>query len=227
MSEPKSRSDAFGWLALVVVAGAIIWLLVNRKPSAGDLIPVPAEPISVRDMEVSGSGHAAVAMLMFSDFECPYCGVFARESLPAIRRDYVETGKVLLAFGHFPLEKLHPSALKAAMAAECAATDGKFWEMHDGLFRNQGQLGETLFQHEAETMRVEIARFTACLVSAPATRIGRASQTARKLGITGTPAFLFGRVNPDGRVSVVQTLSGAWPVDFYRSALDRLLAKAP
>ena len=84
-----------------------------------------------------GKKDAPIVMLEFSDFQCPFCGKFWRETLPQIKKDYVETGKVLFVYKDFPLRQIHPHAQQAAEAALCANEQGKFWEYHDTLFSKQ------------------------------------------------------------------------------------------
>jgi protein-disulfide isomerase len=73
-------------------------------------------------------------MIEFSEFECPACGRFAREVIPVIQGEYIDSGKVLLAFWHRPLDR-HKRAVPAAIAANCAGAQGKFWPLHDLLRR--------------------------------------------------------------------------------------------
>src|SRR5207247_8778213 len=82
---------------------------------------------------------AKVAVIEYSDFQCPFCGRYAKESFPQITSDYVDTGKVKYVFHDLPLD-FHKYAFKAAEAAHCAGEQGKFWEMHGLLFQNQAAL---------------------------------------------------------------------------------------
>lgn len=84
-----------------------------------------------------GKASASIKMVEFSDFECPFCSQFFKQTYPSIIKDYVDPGKVQFFYKHFPLP-FHPNAQKAAEAAECAKEQSKFWEMHDKLFSVQG-----------------------------------------------------------------------------------------
>jgi len=95
-------------------------------------VPIEGDP-------VLGSSNAPVTMVEISDFQCPFCGKYARETFPQIKKEYVDTGKVKIIFKNFPLP-MHPNAQKAAEAAECAADQGKFWEYKEKLFANQNNL---------------------------------------------------------------------------------------
>jgi len=92
--------------------------------------------VSVDDDPVLGNAAAPVTMIEFSDFQCPYCLRFWQETLPQIKQAYVDTGKVKFVYRDFPLS-FHPGAMPAAQAANCANKQGKYWEMHDLIFKKQ------------------------------------------------------------------------------------------
>lgn len=83
-----------------------------------------------------GSKDARVTLIEFSDFECPYCRSFYKDTVLQIRKDYIETGKVKMLYRHYPLP-FHPNATPFAIASECANEQGRFWEMHDKIFTSQ------------------------------------------------------------------------------------------
>ena len=84
-----------------------------------------------------GKKGAPIIMVEFSDYQCPYCAVFWKNSLPQIKKDYIDAGKVLFVYKNFPLKSRHSLAQKSAEAALCAGEQGKYWEYHDKLFSNQ------------------------------------------------------------------------------------------
>src|SRR6266571_4836593 len=93
--------------------------------------------ISLDGAPAMGGPKARVAIVEFGDYQCPYCGQHANQTLPQIVTDYVKTGKVRYFFKDFPIEGLHSQAFRAAEAARCAGAQGKYWEMHDRLLGNQ------------------------------------------------------------------------------------------
>ena len=125
-----------------------------------------------------------------------------------------------------PLESIHKFAFKAAVAASCAGEEGKFWEMHDRLFANQKAL-EPWTAH-AEAVGLDVAKFEACLDSGKFDQeIRRDMGEARKVGATGTPAFMIGRTEADGtKVKVLAVLKGAKSFADFKAELDRLLEEA-
>jgi protein-disulfide isomerase len=90
----------------------------------------------LREARTMGSPTAPVTMYAMSDFQCPWCGRFARETMPQLEHEYVQTGKVKFVFVNLPLP-MHPNAEPAAELAMCAARQGKFWPIHNLLFRHQ------------------------------------------------------------------------------------------
>lgn len=83
-----------------------------------------------------GNKDAKVTLVEFADFQCPYCNDFFRESESQLMKEYVDTGKVRFVFMNYPVILSHPRSYKAAEAGECAAEQGKFWEMHDAIFES-------------------------------------------------------------------------------------------
>jgi len=183
---------------------------------------LPPEPVSLEGAAIRGSRAAKVAIIEHSDFQCPYCGRFAREILPELEKGYVATGKVLLAFREFPLT-IHPFAEKAAEAAECAGRQGKFWEMHDRLFVKQ-QLDPPSLEAHAKALHLSPGVFDTCLAGEAADKVRQDTEAGKALLVTGTPTFFVGTIQPDGRVKVLQRVSGALPLAQFGAALDRIIA---
>jgi len=116
-----------------------------------------AVPVSAADHAL-GPAHAPVTVVEFGDFECPIC----KQTAPGLRLLLERfPARVRLVYRHFPLEEVHPHALLAAEAAECAASQGKFWEMHDLLFANQGHLKASHLHGYAERLELDMARYAA------------------------------------------------------------------
>jgi protein-disulfide isomerase len=144
-------------------------------------------PVSAVD-HVLGPEHAPVTLVEYADFECPNC----KQAAPAVKlllERFAE--RVRLAFRHFPLEEVHPHALMAAQAAECAgAQGGQFWPMHDLLFANQLHLKTNQLRGYAERLRLDMARYTAEMDDQVyLQRIREHQQSGRDSGVRGTPSF--------------------------------------
>ena len=186
--------------------------------------PLPPQPLSLDGAHVKGSWSAPLAVIEYSDFECPFCSRFANEVLPDLDRAYIQPGTVLFAFRHLPIERVHENALNAAVAADCAGEQGHFWDMHDQLFKNPKELSEPHLASKALLVGLEPSVFEACvnagtLVSA----IREERERAASYGITVTPAFLFGQLRPDRTVVVRQRTRGAVGPAQFKLILDGLL----
>ncbi len=119
---------------------------------------------------------------------------------------------------------MHKNAFKAAEAVSCAGDQEKFWEMHDRLFAAQNDLAvESLMKH-AGGIGLETSKFKACLEEGKyAGRIRQDINDAKKVGLTGTPAFLIGFTEPGGKVRAVKMIKGAQPYAAFKQAIDSLL----
>jgi protein-disulfide isomerase len=163
------------------------------------------------NIKVEGSSNAKVTIVEYSDFQCPYCG----SAQPTIKQvmDYYE-GKIKLQFKHFPLS-FHQYAEKAAEAAECAADQGKFWEMHDMMFSNSNALTVDNLKQYAKTIGLDTSTFNCCLDSGKkAAAVQADMQEGVAAGVTGTPAFFI-----NGKL-----VSGAQPYEVFKAAIDSALA---
>ncbi len=144
--------------------------------------------------------------------------------MPQIQKDYVDTGKMKYVFMDLPLA-MHKLAFKAAEAANCAGDQEKFWPMHDRIFANQNALGaEDLLKH-AEALELDVPKFKECLDGGKSgDGIKKDMAEAQKAGITGTPAFLVGFSEPDGRVRAVKKVSGAQPYAAFKDAIESVFS---
>jgi protein-disulfide isomerase len=197
--------------------------LIGQPRPAADALP--KNPINISKEPVKGDGNARVALIEFSDYQCPFCSRFGKDTYPQLETDYIKTGKLKYVFRDLPLD-FHKQAFKAAEAAHCAGEQGKFWEMHDQLFANNKALAPEDLTKYAGTLQLNTTLFQQCLDSARyAADIKKDIAEANSAGITGTPTFLLGTINTrDGTVKVTQKLVGAKPYAEFKAAIDSLLA---
>lgn len=189
----------------------------------------PAQPsrveanVSFSGSPTMGKKDAPVTLVEFSDYQCPFCRRFFQTTLPAIKAEYIDTGKVRYVFRDFPLDQMHPQARKAAEAAHCAGDQGKYWEMHDALFQNQQALQVEKLKAYARSLNLNAAAFDACLDKG---KYGTAVQKNYEEGVAaqirGTPAFFVGKTRPDNTIQGV-LISGAHPIPVFRQEIERLL----
>jgi protein-disulfide isomerase len=189
--------------------------------------PAPLENVFITtDGEPAvGEKTAKVTMVEFSDYQCPFCGRYFSQTLPQVMDEYVKTGKIRYVFRDFPLESIHPFAEKAGEAAHCAGEQGKYWEMHDRLYKNQQQLDPKELAGHATVLDLDVAKFQKCLDSGEFTKVVKKNEEdGQKLGLKGTPGFYVGISDAkDGQMHAVKFLNGALPFSAFKEALDNLL----
>ena len=154
-----------------------------------------------------GPASAPVTIVEFSDFQCPYCG----RLIPTLEQVKAKYGdKVRIVFRQFPLP-MHPNAQKAAEASLCANDQGKFWEMHDAMFKNQQELAVDNLKSKAAALGLNADAFNKCLDSGKyVTKIQEDQKAGSAAGVNGTPAmFINGRF-----------VNGAVPLEQITSVID-------
>jgi protein-disulfide isomerase len=147
------------------------------------VLTVPVGPAD----HMIGPKHATVTIVEYGDLECPNC----KQAAPAVKLLLAHfSGRVRFVFRHFPLEEVHPHAMHAAQASECAGGQAKFWEMHDVLFENQQHLKLPQLRSYAERLELDMARFTAEMNDQVyLQRIREHMQSGHESGVRGTPTF--------------------------------------
>ncbi len=165
------------------------------------------EPVGARD-HVRGPEGASVTLVKYGDYECPYCG----DLHPVLKELQEMSGeRVRFVFRHFPLDSVHPRARLAALAAEAAASQGRFWEMHDLLYANQDELGEEELIRYAAELGLNLRRFEQDLANDDhAWRIEEDRLGGERAGVGGTPALFVngvryaGTMDLDGLLAAVE-----------------------
>ncbi|MDB6091901.1 MAG: oxidoreductase [Gammaproteobacteria bacterium] len=168
-----------------------------------------AMPVSPERDHIRGPASAAVTLLEYGDYECPYCHA-AHAVVNTVQAQL--QSRLRFVFRHFPLTTVHPHAQTAAEAAESAGTQRKFWQMHDTLFTTQTPLTDNLFVAAAATIGLDMPSFYRELtghVHVP--RLREDFMTGVRSGVNGTPTFYINSVRYDG----------AWDLPTLLGALDR------
>jgi protein-disulfide isomerase len=173
------------------------------------------------DDHIQGDKNAKVTLVLYSDFQCPYCSKI-NPTIEQVMKDY--GNKVRLVFRHFPLTSIHENAQKAAEASECASDQGKFWEMHDKMFANQTALTVDNLKQYAKDLKLNTSKFNDCLDSGKYTKKVTDSETQGiNYGVQGTPAaFANGTLISSWSGSEWQ--SGAQPYSVFKQFIDAALA---
>jgi Na+/H+ antiporter NhaA len=190
-----------GVLAAAVAASALAWVviqLIKRVPepvrarqlqgTADDLVDL-FDDVDPEHDHVRGPAGAPVTLVEYGDYECPFCGqaeVVIRELLDSFGDD------LRYVWRHLPLNDVHPRAQTAAEAAEAAAAQGRFWDMHDRLLAHQDELGPRDLRHHAEALGLDVDRFVEDLrTRAHAQRVADDVRGADASGVAGTPSFFI------------------------------------
>jgi protein-disulfide isomerase len=169
-----------------------------------------------------GKAEAGIGIVEFSDYECPFCRSFYAQTFPRIKKEYVDTGVVQFIRKDLPLTKIHPQALPAALAANCAGDQGQYWEMHKALYTNQQRLGPALYSDLAGNLGLDEATFSACLKDpAQEQKILRDVAEAKRLNISGTPSFVLGKIEGD-TVRVMRVARGAPGFESFAQEIEKL-----
>ena len=149
------------------------------------------EPVSERDHR-QGPATAAVTLVQYGDYECPY----TRQSTTIVRAIQQQLGDQLrFVFRNFPLTEIHPHALHAALAAEAAATQGKFWQMHDYIFHHQHTLEDSDLEQFAVAVGLDMQQYAVALADQRAlVRIEEDVEGGERSGVQGTPTFFINGV---------------------------------
>lgn len=166
-----------------------------------------------------GSADAAVTLVEFSDFQCPYCAGVA-PTLKQLEREF--QGQLRIVYRHFPLTSIHPQAAKAAEASMCAADQGQFWMMHDLIFQEQDRVAVADLKEKARRIGLDGREFEACLDSGRHAELVQSDfEEGQKAGVSGTPAMFVNGVRMEGGAVSFDVAAAA-----VRDELARLERKA-
>jgi protein-disulfide isomerase len=193
-NKQKKSKAHLGWGALIVAVILGLYGIYSIGNSSTPTIPID-DPFEVLETDhTKGNPNADVILFEFSDLQCPAC----KSYFPVVQQMNEEfEDDVLIVYRHYPLTSIHPNAQEAAMAAEAAGKQGKFWEMHDELFSTQSQwnsLGRpnSFFTDLAEDLQLDLDQFKADLKNKDLkAKVKRDQQTGDIAGVTGTPSFFL------------------------------------
>lgn len=224
--EPRARGLGLGTVAGLVIAGIVVGLAVGwvawkggpgSAGTAGASGPATSggnvvEGVDVTNDPVRGPEDAPVTIVEFSDFECPFCARFARQTAPLLRRQYGD--RLRWYFVNNPLRSIHPHAYEAALAGECAARQDRFWDWYTAAFSGKYGLSESGYLAMAKDLGLDTGRFRTCYENAePADEVAADMKEGQKFYILGTPTFFI-----NGK-----RLEGAQPPEAFATVIDSIL----
>lgn len=209
-------------VSVCVAALAVVFSVVSARfqngRDGGAAGVLPAAPLSTEGAAVLGKPSARIALVEYSDFQCPYCARFVTEVLPELRSKYLDPGIARLVFRNYPLDRVHPKARAAAVAAACAAEQGQFEIVHDTLFAER-QLPSTA---DIAALVANGPQFEVCVRQEGPHRVNLDISTGRELKIQSTPTFFIGTTTANGTIDVRHRLTGLQPLEEFEQIIDGL-----
>lgn len=217
--------DRIGTIATIIASAALVWLVAFRPAvqarDDGSEFSGSISAELARSAATDGKPSADSAVIEFSDYFCPFCARSASQLYPQIKKELVDSGKAKYMFINFPLQQIHPHAVMAAKAAECAGEQRQFWAMHERLFANQKTLAMQDWKGHADALKLDLGQFDSCLQSTRTTdKINQQIALGRQLDVRSTPTFLIGTVQPDGSIKLKKKVEGAVPFDDVKRAVS-------
>lgn len=187
----KFVKKVIGWsVAVVIVAFFIFWFASNTKVDTSNFTPLT---FAIHERDHVIQGNSTNVLIEYSDFQCPACAQYQ----PVIKQFLEENPEVTFVYRHFPLKQIHKNAVSAAIAAEAAANQGKFFEMHDMLFERQNEwsnngLPKSYFVGLAEELGLDVDTFEKDLSDPElASWVEFNYESAIKFNLRGTPSFFL------------------------------------
>jgi len=231
----RSTIDLIAALAMIATAGVVIWtkvsqpiapspqpgaattMTVGSKPTPSDPVPTASQPLT--NATAKGSEAARIGIIEYADLECPACAGFLRKTYAQVMAKFVDTGQVRFFFRHFPLPS-HQFARSAAIGAVCAGEQGKFWPLYEHVYRFQPRLDDPGLRAVAKKVGVDLVSWSRCVATDRASEVVDADfEAGRDLGLRGTPTFLIGVIEADGRLRVTGSLYGAQGLEAFEIAI--------
>jgi protein-disulfide isomerase len=220
-------------IAAILISGSLIYLagVKGLKPQTQTAAIQEAAKITspqIDDDVILGDPQAPVTIFIFSDYQCPFCGKFFKETELLIRKNYVETGKAKMIYKDFAF--LGPESIAASQAAECARDQGKYWAYHDAIFNieikefdtlgnneHTGNLNKEAFKKIASDLKMNVDEFLACFDSQKyAAEVERDIKEANSVMDRASTPTIF--INE-------KIIQGAYPYNIFSQAIDEALSK--
>jgi len=217
-------------IAAILISGAIIYSAnLKTDPTAAQIKKTFEAPVENKNTDfladddaVLGDPKAAVTIVEFGDYQCPFCGRFFEQIEPKLKEEYVATGKAKLIYRDFAF--LGPESKTAALAAQCAGEQNKYWEFHNRLFEieiadgseNNGNLSNGLMKSLAKELGLDRGKFNLCFDSQKyREEIEKDYNDGLSAGVSGTPATFINS----------KLISGVQPYSVFKQAIDKIIYK--
>jgi protein-disulfide isomerase len=196
----------------------------SMAQSAPTIAKSKAGPINLEGAPFIGVESAQVAIIEFSDYQCPYCTRHFKQTFPDIEKNYIETGKVRYVMKQFPLG-FHAKARGASIAALCVEKlkPGKYIDAHKAIFGGETSLDQSSYLALADAMGISASKYSSCLADSEMSKVvDQDMAQGKSVGVSGTPAFLVGKIK-DGKLVDGRLITGARPYSSFSNVLDQIL----
>ncbi|MEM7358135.1 MAG: thioredoxin domain-containing protein [Pseudomonadota bacterium] len=197
---------------------------IAERPVANSAPTRNSGNVSIDQSPYVGNNEAEIAIIEFSDYQCPYCRRHFTQTFPEISRNYLEPGKVKYVMKQFPLG-FHAKARGASIAALCVEQEkpGEYWRAHESIFSGNTKLNQESYLEMASSLGIQSAKFQACMADPKiASLVDQDLREGEGVGVSGTPAFYIGKIK-DGKVVGGRLVSGARPYSTFENLLESLL----
>ncbi len=172
-----------------------------------------------------GKEDAPLVLVEYTDYQCPFCQRFHNDAFAQIKANYIDTGKIRFVSRDFPLG-FHENAMRGAVAARCSAEQGKYWDFRHTLIVNASQLQPDKIAGYAQNASLDVSKFKACIDSDKyKTAIDKDIAEGQAAGVTGTPAFVLGRLQ-NGKLEGVRIV-GAMPYAQFDAKIQDFMKQTP
>ncbi len=217
-------------VALAFSVGVLIgYLAWGRAPAAQMAVARPSGPVAQAPLDTPvpqyvrykiptegfpslGPADAPITIVEFGDFQCPYCRQWQQQTYQPLLNAY--PGKIRIVYRDFPLTSIHPNAMPAAEAAQCANEQNAFWPYYDKLFSSD-KLGDDVYKQYAQDLGLDMNQFNECVSNHKyAQAIQTDSDFAVSTGVNSTPTFFINGL----------AIIGAQPIDVFKQVIDKELA---
>jgi protein-disulfide isomerase len=232
--EQRGRLIGIGLISIGAIFIAFLIIYPNFKPIAG-INSVTSNPRPQADANNMGDPNAPVKIMEYSDYQCPFCANFSKDTEPLLVETYVATGQVYFTYrstGNWVSNNMRGGKTEsedAAKAAYCAGDQNMYWEMHDMLFANvlgedAGSFTDRRLSDIADKVGLDMNQFNDCYTSNKYQgQADQESKDALTAGVNGTPSFVLTYTNASGE-EVSELIEGAQPFSVFQEKIDAALA---
>lgn len=233
--EARGRMIGIGVITLGALFLAFLIIWPNFRPAA-EVTTIESAPRPQAEANHMGNPDAPVKIVEYSDYQCPFCERFFRDTEPALVETYIATGDVYFTYrsaGNWVSGNIGGGKTEsedAAKAAYCAGDQGKYWEMHDAIFANVlgedvGSFTDRRLGMIAESIKLDMTEFDDCYSSNKyQDQVDQDATDALQSGVNGTPSFILTYTDAATGEEVSQMIEGAQPFEAFQQAIDAALA---